>query len=69
VSNGLEGLAVERVVRSRVGVKIVQLVTDDPDAARVYGLRVRRPLQEVVQRARLVAFEVRHARRSTSTAT
>jgi hypothetical protein len=31
---GLEGLAVERVVRSGVGVKIVQLVTDDPDAAR-----------------------------------
>jgi transposase len=31
---GLEGLAVERVVRSRAGVKIVQLVTDDPDAAR-----------------------------------
>jgi len=31
---GLEGLAVERVVRSASGVKIVQLVTDDPDAAR-----------------------------------
>lgn len=31
---GLEGLAVERVVRSAAGVKIVQLVTDDPDAAR-----------------------------------
>ena len=31
---GLEGLAVERVVRTAVGVKIVQLVTDDPDAAR-----------------------------------
>ncbi len=31
---GLEGLAVERVVRSSDGVKIVQLVTDDPDAAR-----------------------------------
>jgi len=31
---GLEGLAVERVVRSTGGVKIVQLVTDDPDAAK-----------------------------------
>lgn len=31
---GLEGLAVERVVRTGLGVKIVQLVTDDPDAAR-----------------------------------
>jgi transposase len=31
---GLEGLAVERVVRTGAGVKIVQLVTDDPDAAR-----------------------------------
>jgi transposase len=31
---GLEGLAVERVVRSASGVKIVQLVTDDSDAAR-----------------------------------
>ena len=31
---GLEGLAVERVVRTAVGGKIVQLVTDDPDAAR-----------------------------------
>jgi transposase len=31
---GLEGLAVERVVRSASGVKTVQLVTDDPDAAR-----------------------------------
>ena len=31
---GLEGLAVERVVLIAVGVKIVQLVTDDPDAAR-----------------------------------
>jgi transposase len=31
---GLEGLAVERVVRSAAGVKIVQLVTDDPDASR-----------------------------------
>jgi transposase len=31
---GLEGLAVERVVRTVLGVKIVQLVTDDPDAAR-----------------------------------
>ncbi|MBA3575723.1 MAG: ISL3 family transposase [Pseudonocardiales bacterium] len=31
---GLAGLAVERVVRTVLGVKIVQLVTDDPDAAR-----------------------------------
>jgi transposase len=31
---GLEGLAVERVVLAGVGVKIVQLVTDDPEAAR-----------------------------------
>ena len=38
---GLEGLAVERVVRSAAGVKIVQLVTDDPDAARCPGCRVR----------------------------
>ena len=38
---GLEGLAVERVVRSTAGVKIVQLVTDDPDAARCPGCRVR----------------------------
>jgi transposase len=31
---GLAGLAVERVVLTGLGVKIVQLVTDDPDAAR-----------------------------------
>ena len=31
---GLEGLAVERVVLTGRGVKIVQLITDDPDAAR-----------------------------------
>jgi transposase len=31
---GLEGLAVERVVLTGLGVKIVQLVTDDPAAAR-----------------------------------
>jgi transposase len=31
---GLEGLAVERVVLTVLGVKIVQLVTDDPEAAR-----------------------------------
>ena len=31
---GLAGLAVERVVLTESGVKIVQLVTDDPDAAR-----------------------------------
>ena len=29
---GLEGLAVERGVLTAVGVKIVQLVTDDPEA-------------------------------------
>lgn len=34
---GLEGLAVERVVRSAVGVTVVQLVTDDPGAARCPG--------------------------------
>ena len=38
---GLEGLAVERVVLTGVGVKIVQLVTDDPDAARC-PIRARR---------------------------
>ena len=37
---GLEGLAVERVVRTAAGVKIVQLVTDDPDAARCPTCRV-----------------------------
>lgn len=37
---GLEGLAVERVVRTGLGVKIVQLVTDDPDAARCPVCRV-----------------------------
>jgi transposase len=31
---GLDGLAVERVVRTAGGVRIVQLVTNDPDAAR-----------------------------------
>jgi hypothetical protein len=31
---GLEGLAVQRVVLTAFGVKVVQLVTDDPDAAR-----------------------------------
>jgi transposase len=36
---GLEGLAVERVVCIGPGVKIVQLVTDDPDAARCPGCR------------------------------
>jgi transposase len=36
---GLEGLAVERVVRSAAGLKIVQLVTDDPDAARCPACR------------------------------
>jgi hypothetical protein len=33
-------LAVERVVLTRLGVKIVQLVTDDPDAARCPGCQV-----------------------------
>jgi transposase len=36
----LAGLAVERVVRTGLGVKIVQLVTDDPDAARCPSCRV-----------------------------
>ncbi|HET9118280.1 MAG TPA: hypothetical protein VFN75_09465 [Pseudonocardiaceae bacterium] len=31
---GLESLAVERVALTGFGIKIVQLVTDDPDAAR-----------------------------------
>ena len=31
---GLEGLGVRRVVLTAFGVKVVQLVTDDPDAAR-----------------------------------
>jgi transposase len=38
---GLEGLAVERVVRTGVGVKVVQLITDDPDAARCPGCGVQ----------------------------
>jgi transposase len=37
---GLEGLAVERVVRTGLGVKVVQLVTDDPAAARCPGCGV-----------------------------
>jgi transposase len=37
---GLEGLAVERVVRTAVGTRIVQLVTDDPDAARCPACRL-----------------------------
>lgn len=37
---GLAGLVVERVVRTGLGVKIVQLVTDDPDAARCPSCRV-----------------------------
>jgi transposase len=37
---GLEGLAVERVVLTALGTRIVQLVTDDPDAARCPGCRV-----------------------------
>jgi transposase len=36
---GLAGLAVERVVLTELGVKIVQLVTDDPDAARCPACR------------------------------
>jgi transposase len=36
---GLAGLAVERVVLTGLGVRIVQLVTDDPDAARCPGCR------------------------------
>jgi len=36
---GLAGLAVERVVLTGLGVKIVQLVTDDPDAARCPACR------------------------------
>ncbi len=34
------GLAVERVVLTALGVRIVQLVTDDPDAARYPGCRM-----------------------------
>ena len=37
---GLAGLAVERVVLTALGVRIVQLVTDDPDAARCPACRV-----------------------------
>ena len=37
---GLAGLAVERVVLAPLGVRIVQLVTDDPDAARCPACRV-----------------------------
>jgi transposase len=37
---GLAGLAVERVVLAPRGVRIVQLVTDDPDAARCPACRV-----------------------------
>ncbi len=37
---GLAGLAVERVVLTSGGVKIVQLVTDDPDAGAVPALPV-----------------------------
>ena len=36
---GLAGLAVEGVVRTSAGVKIVQVVTDDPDAARCPACR------------------------------
>ena len=36
---GLAGLAVERVVLAGLGVRIVQLVTDDPDAARCPACR------------------------------
>jgi len=34
------GLAVERVVRTGLGVKIVQLVTDDPRRGPVSGVRI-----------------------------
>jgi transposase len=34
-------MAVERVVRTELGVKIVQLVTDDPDAVRCPSCRAR----------------------------
>ena len=37
---GLEGLAVEHVVLTGLGVRVVQLVTDDPDAARCPACRV-----------------------------
>jgi transposase len=37
---GLEGLAVERVVLTPLGTRVVQLVTDDPDAARCPGCRL-----------------------------
>ena len=37
---GLAGLAVERVVLAPAGVRMVQLVTDDPDAARCPACRV-----------------------------
>jgi transposase len=37
---GLDGLAVECVVVTGAGVRIVQLVTSDPDAARCPGCRV-----------------------------
>ena len=36
---GLAGLAVERVALSPLGVRVVQLVTDDPDAARCPGCK------------------------------
>ncbi|MBN9103224.1 MAG: transposase family protein [Pseudonocardia sp.] len=36
----MEGLAVERVVLTALGTKVVQLVTDDPDAARCPACRV-----------------------------
>jgi hypothetical protein len=37
---GLAGLAVERVAFVPFGVRIVQLVTDDPDAARCPACRM-----------------------------
>src|ERR687889_600123 len=40
---GLEGLAVERIVLTAVGVKIVQLVTDDRMRPGVRGARSCRP--------------------------
>jgi transposase len=37
---GLAGLAVERVALTTLGVRVVQLITDDPDAARCPACRV-----------------------------
>ena len=53
---GLEGLAVERVVLTGLGVKIVQLVTDDPDAARCPGCRVLSSSGKDWSRGSIVVF-------------